>query len=135
VPVSEIGSPPPDFYDVDGNGAVSSLDALNVINRLAVINNPQSESLVTLAVTRSFAMADASGLPIRNLELVPVEDGSSAESASIEQSLDLLLTGGVEIAPAAPADWSDWIADNRKESSAQDVDDALALLMDEAPLG
>jgi hypothetical protein len=135
VPVSEIGTPPPDYYDVDGNGAVSSLDALNVINKLAVINDPQRESLVTLAVTSSFAMADVSGLPIRNLELVPVEDGSSAESASVEQSLDLLLTGGVEIAPAAPADWSDWIADTRKESSAQDVDDALALLMDEAPLG
>ena len=34
LPVSEIGSPPPDYVDVDGNGRVTANDAFRVINEL-----------------------------------------------------------------------------------------------------
>jgi hypothetical protein len=35
VPVSELTTPPPDFYDVDGSGVISPLDAILVINEIA----------------------------------------------------------------------------------------------------
>ncbi|MEM6980007.1 MAG: tandem-95 repeat protein [Planctomycetota bacterium] len=44
--VSEIGTPPPDYLDVNGDGRVSSLDALQVINEL----NRRANGGVTNAV-------------------------------------------------------------------------------------
>jgi len=35
VPVSELTTPPPDFYDVDGSGVITPLDAILVINEIA----------------------------------------------------------------------------------------------------
>ena len=129
VPVSEIGSPPPDYYDTSGDGRVSAQDALIVINKLGTLNNSfENESVVNLAVTSGFASASSAGLPVRNLELAP--SGESSE----EDSLDLILAGGVEITAAASYDAAEWIAEDREEATAQSVDEALALLMDEINL-
>ncbi len=128
VPVSEIGAPPPDYYDVSGDGRVSSQDALIVINRMSTLNDPETESLANLAVTSSFASASSAGLPVRNLERAPVEESSQ------EDSLDLIMAGGVEISSAGSNDVADWIAEDREEATAQSVDEALSLLMDEISL-
>ena len=128
VPVSEIESPPPDYYDVDGNGLVSANDALRVIDRMGIENRAEGESVANLAVTTGYATAEASGLPIRNLE--PVTDAASSK----EDPLDLIMAGGVEINLAASTEVAEWIAEDREESSGQSVDEALSLLMDEISL-
>ena len=67
VPVSEIGAPPPDYYDTSGDGRVSSRDALRVINTLGRVNAAQGESVNSLAasaITTSFAAASTASLPV-----------------------------------------------------------------------
>jgi hypothetical protein len=125
VPVSEIGSAPPDFYDVSGNGAVSAQDALIVINRLGEINNASGESVASLAVTTGYASADASGLPVRNLEPV--------ETPSEENTVDLLFAGQVEVASSSSEDAIEMLAGTEaKESSEPETsDEALFAFLSE----
>ncbi len=127
VPVNEIGSPPPDFYDTDGNGKVSAGDAGRVINRLAEIFAGEGESLANLAVTSSFAAADTTNLPVRNVEPV-----STIES----DPRDALLADGLTIdQPSGDAAVELLqIRDSDKGGSPSSVDQALSSVLDEIEL-
>ncbi|MCG8652679.1 MAG: Ig-like domain-containing protein, partial [Pirellulales bacterium] len=127
VPVADIGTPPPDFYDTSGNGRVSAQDALLVINRLGQISaaaSSQGEAPANLGVTTSFATANPAGLPARNVEAVgPVQ----------QDPRDALLADGVEISQAAQPNVVELlpIDEEEKPASPSRVDEALSLLMDE----
>ena len=122
----EIGAPPPDYYDVNGNGNVSAADALQVINRLgADAEGEQIDGSVAFGITSSFVSGSTSGLPIRNLELV--------ESSQDANPVDQLLSAGFEIASGATEDAVAAVSDTeeRSSSSPDSVDEALSLLFDD----
>ena len=77
VPVSLIGSAPPDYLDTTGNGLVTPQDALDVIDVLALLGGGSGEGEFAsqlrtqqipaqLGTTMSFAAVNRSGLPIRD---------------------------------------------------------------------
>jgi hypothetical protein len=130
VSVSEIGAPPPDFYDANGDGVVNAVDAGFVINRLPGGSNaePEGEQVdgaAVLGITNSFVSASTSGLPIRNLELV--------ESSQDANPVDQLLSAGFEIASGATEDAVAAVSDAEEQSSSSpdSVDEALSLLFDD----
>ena len=145
VPVSEIGSPPPDFLDVNGSGKVSALDALNVVNKLREINNPGAgeQEIVAnpapvaaaAAVTSSIVSATSSGLPFRNLESVVDEDQEPAQLVDEKRvdSRDRVMASGFEIVPASALRAFE-SADQLEASTAasdEQTDVALAAVLDQ----
>ncbi|MEL7336158.1 MAG: dockerin type I domain-containing protein, partial [Planctomycetota bacterium] len=101
IPVDELLFDPPNFVDVDGNGIVSATDALAVISRLAfdARNGASSGESLTLrsGTTTSYAVADLTGLPNSNINLVekdPRGDDADRTSNSDNDSDGLAFTGG-----------------------------------------
>jgi hypothetical protein len=131
VPVSVIGSAPPDFLDTDGNGKVSSFDALLVINELGVLGGGSGEgefaaqTSAGLGVTSSFVAASRSGLPVRDMQL--------ANDLEFASPLDQLLTKGLDLNSAAldSAVQGMEVADSTEAASADSVDEVLASVLDE----
>ncbi|MFU7560472.1 S8 family serine peptidase [Roseiconus sp. JC912] len=102
VPVSEIGTPPPDFYDVNGDGVVSASDALIVINTLALRQANGEGELVTsgesaLSTSTSFAAASSDFLPPASATFVQSTDDSESEVLTSTDVADSLLAAGLEI--------------------------------------
>ncbi len=132
LPVSEIGAPPPPYYDVNGDGEVTALDILNVINELERRNNstPQSElvaSPVAAAVTTGFAAASTSGLAVRNVEPVMLD---------AESSRDMVLASGLEIDSGITQSAVDSAVavDSPQQTSSESVDEALSNLLEDLDL-
>ncbi len=129
VPVTEIGSPPPDFLDVNGNGKVSALDANNVITRLGQLNNvqiAQPEAIAGLAASSNFVTAGTPNLPVRNAEHVAV----------IEDPRDSLLTDGLVIQAQSGEQAVDALVvlDNESSSEPESIDEVLSSVLDEFDL-
>ncbi len=142
VPVSAIGTPPPDYYDTSGDGRVSALDALLVINRLSQIRAGEGESLASHAVTTSFAAASTANLAVRNSEpSTTTEAATVTEPASSVKAdpRDALLAAGLEINDSASEIAIEQLPSGSEVSTPSGVDEALSLLMDEmtheGPLG
>lgn len=140
TPVSQIGTPPPDFLDVDGNGFIGAVDAILVINFLAdraeeaagelVVNAPAQGELVStsFAVTTAFAAISTANLPNSNRERV---DAPVLEN----DARDNLLTTGLEISNSPVAQVSDLIAlgnDDSADDVSRNIDDALVDLLSES---
>ena len=140
TPVSQIGTPPPDFLDVDGNGFIGAVDAILVINFLAdraeeaagelVVNAPAQGELVStsFAVTTAFAAISTANLPNSNRERV---DAPVLEN----DARDNLLTTGLEISNGPVAQVSDFIAlgnDDSADDVSRNIDDALVDLLSES---
>ncbi len=131
VPVSVIGSAPPDYLDTTGNGTVTPNDALQVLNELALLGGGSGEgefaaqTSAGLGVTSSFVAASRSGLPVRDMQLA-----SDLEFAS---PLDQLLTNGLDLNSAAldSAVQGMEAADSTEAASADSVDEVLASVLDE----
>jgi len=135
VPVSEIGAPPPDYYDTNGDGRVSANDALLVINELGRRQNAQAESVAGLAVTSSFAAASTASLPIRNVHPVSEVELSTTQPQS-DDPLDSLMAGGVEIGDSSTDSAIEMLefSQGGQSSQPESVDEAISLLMDEINL-
>ncbi len=130
VPVGQIGSAPPDFLDTDGNGAVSSFDALLVLTELGEIGGGSGEgefaaqTPARLGVTSSFVAANRSGLPVRDMQL--------ASDLELASPLDQLLTNGLDLNTAALDSAVQGMEVNTTEAaSADSVDEVLASVLDE----
>nr|WP_233148154.1 Ig-like domain-containing protein [Rhodopirellula sp. MGV] len=143
VPVSQIGTPPPDFYDVDGNGVVSVLDALLVVNALGRIRSgAQGEQVVSSLSglgSTSYVSATSDFLPSVTSTLSSNDDGedssSDAEAVSATATTDALLTAGLQLDSAMVDSAGDQLVDSTssdKDESA--VDEALAGLFDDLDL-
>ncbi len=133
MPVSELTSSPPDFYDVNGDGRVSSLDALQVINEIqrraasGFVGGGEGETAeprTRAATTTAYAAASTLNLPNRNIE--PVE-----EMPLDQDPRDTLMATGVEIMRPRSTAEVDWVREDPTESTAEDTDEALSLLLDE----
>ncbi len=105
LPVSQIGAPPPPYYDVDGNGVISAADALEVIRALreqdAFGEGEQVSNLVASSSTRTFA-ALSSNLPTRVFEVSSssADDESTPDQSNaglVGDARDLVLAAGFEI--------------------------------------
>ena len=142
VPVSEIGAPPPDYYDTNGNGQISASDALRVINKLRTQDNVLGESVAwpaASAVTTGYAAGSTASLPVRYIEPVSAaaadddDDDDDDEEAS---SLDVVLTTGFEISSPATEHAVDAVSmDEATTASPPDsVDEALSHVLDEMSL-
>ena len=136
VPVSSIGTAPPDFLDTNGNGYVSALDALGVLNVLMLQGGsgegefaPQGSA--TLGVTSSFVAASRNGLPVRNMELA--SDMELANDKELATPLDQLLTNGLDLNTAALESVVQVMEDTDSvdAASADSVDQALAWVLNE----
>ena len=132
VAVADIGSPPPDFYDVDGNGFVRPTDALRVITTLATRQSAQGEFVaaeLAEASTVSFAAPTANFLPNANVVRVsetPAED----PPMTVAESTDALLTAGVEVAAVATVSAGDDLVDSESSASSEaSIDSAMADLL------
>lgn len=129
VPVSEIGAPPPDFLDPNGDGTVSAADALFVINRLR-ISSPAGEGEMmgpaASAVTTGFVSSGNMNLPSRNLEI-------TSEPIQVDESHDLILASGMEISAASNQSNIDWVVpgDQADTTNDEEVDAALSQLLDD----
>ncbi|MEO1616994.1 MAG: Ig-like domain-containing protein [Planctomycetota bacterium] len=141
VAVSDIGAPPPDYFDTDGNGFVSPNDALRVINRLANLQgNGEGEGVSgTLRASSGVTFATLSGdfLPSFNTSVFDSTSKSAKderETTSVADSTDALFGAGIEIDSSRS---SVQIADavvagsNSSASSQESVDDVLSDLMTE----
>ena len=142
VPVSLIGSAPPDYLDTTGNGLVTPQDALDVIDVLALLGGGSGEGEFAsqlrnqqipaqLGTTTSFAAVNRSGLPIRAIE--QVTDRQSDSDDGFVTPLDHLLTNGLEF-NAASLDSAVAAVDSSELSeaaSADQVDEVLASVLDE----
>ncbi len=135
VPVAEIGTPPPDFYDVDGNGFVNPADALLVINTLALrqsgiqAEGEQVGRELSAASTVSFATANSDFLPATNIER-PIQ--SEPQAATIADSTDALLTAGINIQPVASQEAEAVLIDSQTETPSEEtIDHAMADLLAE----
>lgn len=135
VPVSEIGAPPPDYYDTNGNGRVSASDAVLVINRLSEDRTGSAESTASFGVTSSFAAASTASLPVRQVEMVD-DSNDSSESTIDADPRDALLAEGLQITTSASDQAIEMlpVSDQNDSASASDVDDALTLILDEISL-
>ncbi|QEG01721.1 Thermophilic serine proteinase precursor [Stieleria maiorica] len=128
LPVSEIGTAPPDFYDVDGNGEISPNDALVVINTLALMQNAggEGEGLAGGASATAFAAPSSDFLPTADRVAAPIVP-QTEPAMTVTESTDALLTAGLQIESvnldAAGNALADHTAGETDESS---VDDALA---------
>jgi hypothetical protein len=122
VPVSEIGSAPPDYLDVNGNGSVSASDALVVINELATINNAGGEMIVPFGTTTTYAASDQTGLPVRNFEVV---------EGSVEETVDEIFSGTLKVGTADSSQASDWFFGSSETPAAgpDASDEALSSLL------
>ena len=122
VPVSEIGSAPPDYLDVNGNGSISASDALVVINELATINNAGGEMVVPFGTTTSYAAGTVSGLPVTNFDAV---------ENSVEESVDEIFSGSLQVESSSTAAAADWFFDsNVNQGDVADAsDEALSSLL------
>jgi hypothetical protein len=136
VPVSEIGDPPPDYYDANGDGRVSAGDALQVINKLRRVSGPQGElaegesvsSQAASALTTSFVAPALAGLPVRNLEPTSDDDRDSNPH-------DVLLASGFEISSQLTEQVIQAVStDSPAEQTSDSVDQALSLILDEFTL-
>ncbi|QDV42647.1 hypothetical protein Enr13x_24960 [Stieleria neptunia] len=130
VPVGDIGSSPPDFYDVDGNGFVNPFDALLVINTLAQAQNAgqgEGEQVVrelSTASTVSFATANSDFLPTTNVER-PIE--REQESSTIADSTDALLTAGINIEPVSSQQAGSVLIESSAETPSEEtIDHAIS---------
>lgn len=136
VPVSEIGSAPPDFYDVDGNGFVNPSDALRVINALALNASNGEGEMVTesnlMASSVSFASASSAFLPTTNPVAVTSTDQTQSAVMSITESTDALLTAGLQIESKSPQSVGDDLVGSTAGAENKDaVDDVLTGLIDD----
>jgi hypothetical protein len=127
VSVSNIGAPPPDFLDPNGDGTVSAADALFVINRLRS-SSPAGEGEMmgpaASAVTTGFVSSGSINLPSRNLEITP-------EPINGDESRDLVLATGMEISAASNQASVDWVVsgDQAGTTNDDDVDAALSQIL------
>jgi hypothetical protein len=132
VPVSEIGEPPPDYYDTNGDGRVSFVDAIQVINMLSQFTSAESESVnspAAMGVTTSFVAGSTTGLPVRNIEPV------AAANVAVDPR-DRLLAAGFEVTSPARDHAVDAFPSNDPSlaSAPDSVDKALSLVLDELTL-
>ena len=127
VSVSEIGAPPPDFLDPNGDGTVSAADALFVINRLRS-SSPAGEGEMmgpaASAVTTGFVSSGSLNLPSRNLEI-------TSEPIHGDESRDLILATGMEISAASNQASIDWLVsgDQADTTNDEEVDAALSQIL------
>ena len=142
VPVAEIDFAPPNYLDTTGNGLVTSQDALDVIDALALLGGGSGEGEFAsqlrtqqipaqLGTTTVFAAVNRSGLPIRAIE--QVTDRQSDSDDGFVNPLDQLLTNGLEF-NAASLDSAVAAVDSSELSeaaSADQVDEVLASVLDE----
>ena len=131
--MSEIGALPPDYLDPDGNGKVSTLDALQIITYLELQGGSGEgefapQDLAGFAVTSSFVAANRSGLPVRDMQMV--------NDVEPTLPLDQLLAGGLDLNPAALESAVQGMeqTDPTQSASADDVDEVLASVLDEIDL-
>jgi hypothetical protein len=129
VSVGVIGSAPPDYLDMNGDGLVSVLDASLILQVLETFGGSgEGESapqdFATLGVTSSFVAANRSGLPVRDMQLANDERATP---------LDQLLTNGLDLNTAALESVVQVMeeADSVEAASADNVDQALASVLDE----
>lgn len=128
VPVSEIGEPPPDYYDTTGDGRVSANDALRVINKLARLDLGEAEFVQPTATQAAIGVTVSNvgagnNLPSRNLEPAIVDDE--------DDSLDQIMAQGFEVASASADHAVAALAEESEESSDESVDLALSSLFDD----
>ncbi|MGI9467590.1 MAG: tandem-95 repeat protein [Rubripirellula sp.] len=130
VPVSVIGTAPPDFLDTTGNGQITPNDALRVLNELQLQGGSGEgefapQDLAGLGVTSSFVAANRSGLPVRDMQL--------ANDQEVVSPLDQLLTNGLDLNTAAleSAVQEMEVTDPAVAASADSVDEVLASVLDE----
>jgi hypothetical protein len=136
IPVSSIGSAPPDYLDTNGNGAVTVLDALEVLNVLAQQGGSGEgefapQGAAEFGVTSSFVAASRSGLPVRDMERV--NDGELGNAEGFATPLDQLLTSGLDLNSAALESAVQVMEESElvDAASADHVDEALACVLDE----
>lgn len=135
--------------DPNGDGVVSSLDALFVLNILgqrnalgegeSVASSSDAATAATYAVTTTYAGTVNAALPAANFVASMTDDDHEQEDAvsTIDETdaRDALLTGGLEITDAASEDVADSIAvEAAKTVSETDVDDLFAELLDDLSL-
>ena len=136
VPVSSIGSAPPDYLDTNGNGAVTVLDALEVLNVLAQQGGSGEgefapQGAAGFGVTSNFVAASRSGLPVRNME--QVNDGQLDSGEGLATPLDQLLTSGLNLDSAALESAVQVLEESElvEAASADHVDEVLTSVLDE----
>ena len=154
VPVSEIGTPPPDFLDVNGDGTITTFDALLVINRLSadaraqrgtagagelvVTGSAQGEQIDTnanFAVTTAFANASSANLPVTNLSPVSEPLVQDESPVAAEDVRDQLLAGGIAISNRHSEVVTDAIVEATPATGSEhdeQVDAVIANLLDES---
>ena len=127
VPVSEIGTAPPDYLDVNGDGAVSASDALFVINQLASANNSGGEMIGSVAATTGYATSNFAGLPLRNFEIV---------EGSPDNTVDEIFSGSIEIESDSTREMADWYFGSQQDQAdaAGASDEALSSLLEDNDL-
>ena len=127
VPVSEIGTAPPDYLDVNGDGAVSASDALFVINQLASANNSGGEMIGSVAATTGYATSNFAGLPLRNFEIV---------EGSPDNTVDEIFSGSIEIESDSTGEMADWYFGSQQDQAdaAGASDEALSSLLEDNDL-
>ena len=137
VAVSEIGGPPPDFLDVNGNGLVSVQDVNDVLTHLSLLGGSgEGEFAVqnsaaqgaALGATSSFVAANRSGLPVRDMQMV--------NDVEPTLPLDQLLAGGLELNTAGIESAVQGMEETypAEAASADSVDQVLASVLDEIDL-
>ncbi|MEM6473700.1 MAG: dockerin type I domain-containing protein, partial [Planctomycetota bacterium] len=142
VPVSDIGAPPPDYYDTDGNGFVSPADALRVINRLATLQGGNGEGegfsdSLRSASGVSFASLSTDFLPSLNTTTFGSTSGKGAnrdEGLSDLNTTDALFGAGIDVQSSGSSERiADVIADGSSASPSSDesIDDVLGDLVSE----
>ena len=127
VPVSDIGSAPPDYLDVNGNGSVSAGDALVVINELATLNNGSGELIVPFGTTTAYAASDQTGVQSRNFDIV---------ESSTEEQVDEIFAGSVSVESTPNREGFDWFFGSADDQAAAPAssDEALSSLLEDHDL-
>ena len=128
--VSAIGTPPPDFVDVNGDGAVSAIDALIVINQLdqrtTAANGEQIVSNFVPAANGEQVVSDfvsASTPAVADTLL-----SNDSVPTSREDALDSILAMGMEIdsnVPERAVQSLAFTSDTDAETSPQNADLSL----------
>jgi hypothetical protein len=141
VSVNDIGTAPPDFLDVNGDGVITAFDALDVLNQLRLINNtegelvsqsgPMTSPVVAAAFSSAIVSPVTSGMPSRQIEWV-ADDDDTAPTISADDATDQLLSNGFAVENASAENMSQLLAQPVAASGpASDHDDAIAAMFDE----
>ncbi len=124
---------PPDYYDVNGDGRVSSFDALLVVNFLNDrINLGQGEQIAPeaeFATTTNYATPVTTGLPSGNVMAAPAAETPRVLTQTVAR--DALFSAGVSVSAGAAAVAENAVIPADQAASEQEIDDALSSLLDD----